>query len=100
MVDNLPEKVDGCPLNWGHYVLFAVGMVCWTVTCVDRYWDCENPTLWTVTCLTGRSAQQSTLFLISLYSGTLQNGHPSTADTHDITDDSKPHDSLSIYFHT
>ena len=31
-MDNLP-KVNKCPLNWGHYVLFAVGMVCWTVTC-------------------------------------------------------------------
>ena len=23
MVDNLAEKVDICPLNWGHYAFFA-----------------------------------------------------------------------------
>ena len=33
-----------------------------------------------------------------IYSGTLLNGHPLTADTHDITDNSKSPDCLSIHF--
>ena len=34
------------------------------------------------------------------YSGTPLNGHPSTADTHDITDNSKTPDCPSIHFNT
>ena len=35
-----------------------------------------------------------------LYSGTLLNGHSSTADAHDITDNSESSDCLSIHFNT
>ena len=35
-----------------------------------------------------------------LYSGTLRNGHPSTADTHDIADNSESPESPSIHFYT
>ena len=34
------------------------------------------------------------------YSGTPPNGHPSTADTHDITDNSESPDCPSIHFNT
>ena len=37
---------------------------------------------------------------ILLYSGTPLNGHPSTADTHDITDNSESPDYPSINFNT
>ena len=35
-VDNLAEKVDKCPLNWGHYILFVYN------------WDCKNCLLYRV----------------------------------------------------
>jgi len=35
-----------------------------------------------------------------LYSGTPLNGHPLTADTHDITDNSESPDCPPIYFNT
>ena len=37
---------------------------------------------------------------ITQYSGTPLNGHPSIADTHDITDNSESPDCLSIHFNT
>ena len=36
MADNLAEKVDKCPLNWGLQVLFSYN------------WDCENCPLYRV----------------------------------------------------
>ena len=35
-----------------------------------------------------------------VYSGTPLNGHPSTADTHDITDNSESPDCPSVHFNT
>ena len=35
-----------------------------------------------------------------LYSGTPLNGHPSTVDTHDITDSSESPDCPSVHFNT
>ena len=45
-----------------------------------------------------RAAQARTLS--GLYSGTPLNGHPSIADTHDITDNSESPDSPPIHFNT
>ena len=36
MVDNLAEKVNGCPLNWDHYALSAYN------------WECEKCPLYRV----------------------------------------------------
>ena len=38
--------------------------------------------------------------IVHKYSGTPLNGHPSTADTHDITDNSESPDCPSIHFNT
>ena len=40
------------------------------------------------------------VYMLDIYSGTLLNGHPSMADTHDITDNSESPDRFSIEFNT
>ena len=40
------------------------------------------------------------LYVLEYYSGTPLNGHPSTTDTHDITDSSEIPDRFSIDFNT
>ena len=47
-----------------------------------------------------RSGRLHPITALWLYSGTTLNGHPSTADTHDITDNSESPDCPSVHFNT
>ena len=58
-----------------------------------------RPSSMSVVIVRAREVRSKSLDL-AIYSGTPLNGHPSKADTHDITDNSESPDCLSIHFNT